>query len=447
MTSAEDQARLKAIEVALETRWPETAIEPTLERIAALVDILGSPQLSYPTIHIAGTNGKTSTARMIDSLLFNIGMRTGRYTSPHLESFLERISINGLPIDSKDFIFAYNDIALYLDLMDKKFETPISYFEAMTALAFVAFAEFPVDIGVIEAGMGGEWDATNVVEAAVSVITPIGFDHMAYLGNTLTEIARTKSGIIKEGSNVVLAQQQPDVATELMRRVAQVGANVAREGVEFSLTSRNVAVGGQLLTVKGLGGVYEDIFLPLHGKHQGENAATALVAVESFFGGQELDQEAVRTGFAQVASPGRCEVVHRDPTIILDAAHNPHGAKALAQTLENEFTFDEIIGVVGVFADKEVEEILRELEPIVNTLIVTESISPRALPVEDLARIAMKIFEPDRVIIEPRLQKAITSAISAAKSAENNESVGIVITGSVTTVGQSRAIIKGIENE
>ena len=270
---------------------------------------------------------------------------------------------------------------------------------------------------------------------------------MAYLGNTLTEIARTKSGIIKEGSNVVLAQQQPDVATELMRRVAQVGANVAREGVEFSLTSRNVAVGGQLLTVKGLGGVYEDIFLPLHGKHQGENAATALVAVESFFGGQELDQEAVRTGFAQVASPGRCEVVHRDPTIILDAAHNPHGAKALAQTLENEFTFDEIIGVVGVFADKEVEEILRELEPIVNTLIVTESISPRALPVEDLARIAMKIFEPDRVIIEPRLQKAITSAISAAKSAENNESVGIVITGSVTTVGQSRAIIKGIENE
>ncbi len=447
MTSADDQARLLAIEVALETRWPERKIEPTLERISALVDILGSPQLSFPTIHIAGTNGKTSTARMIDSLLFNIGMRTGRYTSPHLESFLERISINGLPIDSKDFIYAYNDIALYLELMDKKFDTPISYFEAMTAIGFVAFAEFPVDIGIIEAGMGGEWDATNVVEAAVSVMTPIGFDHMDYLGNTLTQIARTKGGIIKEGSNVVLAQQEPEVAVELMRRVAEVGAKVAREGIEFSLTSRNVAVGGQLITVKGLGGVYEDIFLPLHGKHQGENAASALATVESFFGGQELDQEAVRAGFAHVTSPGRCEIVHRNPTIILDAAHNPHGAKALAHTLENEFTFDAIIGVLAVFADKEVEAILRGLEPIVNTLIVTESISPRALAVGDLARLAMKIFEPDRVIIEPRLGSAISSAIARAKNANSCESIGIVVTGSVTTVGQGRAIIKGLVSE
>jgi dihydrofolate synthase/folylpolyglutamate synthase len=283
MTTAEDQARLHAIETALEARWPETRIAPSLERISALVDILGSPQLAYPTIHVAGTNGKTTTARMIDSLMNATGLRTGRFTSPHLESLLERIAINGEPIDPKFFIFAYNDVAPYLDLMDQKFDTPISFFEAMTALAFVAFSEWPVDIGIIEVGMGGEWDATNVVEAAVSVITPIGFDHTSYLGNTLTEIARTKGGIIKKGSSVVLAGQEPEAAVELMRRVAEVGAEVAREGIEYSLERRSVAVGGQLITIKGITGRYEDIFLPLHGKHQGANAATALVAVEAFF--------------------------------------------------------------------------------------------------------------------------------------------------------------------
>ncbi len=197
--SAEDQARVDAIEAALLARWPENRIAPTLERISALVDALGEPHLSYPTIHIGGTNGKTTTSRMIDSLLFSMGLRTGRFTSPHLETYRERIAINGEPIDPKDLIFAYNDIAAYFDFIDSKFENPISFFEAITALAFAAFAEHPIDIGVIEVGMGGEWDATNVVKADVSVITPIGLDHMEYLGNTLVEIAQTKAGIIKEG--------------------------------------------------------------------------------------------------------------------------------------------------------------------------------------------------------------------------------------------------------
>ena len=231
MISPDDQERVDAIEQALLARWPETRIAPTTERIAALVDILGSPQLTYPTIHIGGTNGKTTTSRMIDSLLFAHGLRTGRFTSPHLETYRERIAINGEPIDPKELIFTYNDIAAYLDLMDTKFEHPISFFEAVTALAFAAFAEHPVDVGVIEVGMGGLWDATNVVDADVSVLMPIGFDHMEYLGNTLHEIASTKAGIIKEGGFVVLAQQEPEAAKELIRKAAEVGADVVREGV------------------------------------------------------------------------------------------------------------------------------------------------------------------------------------------------------------------------
>jgi dihydrofolate synthase/folylpolyglutamate synthase len=447
MTTADDVARLTVIEAALEARWPETRIAPTLERIAALMDILGSPQLSYPTIHIAGTNGKTTTARMIDSLLHEMGLRTGRFTSPHLESFLERISINGKPINPKDFIFAYNDVSPYLELMDQRYDTPISFFESMTALAFVAFAEFPVDIGIIECGMGGEWDATNVVTPAVSVITPIGFDHMAYLGNTLSEIARTKSGIIKADSFVVLARQEPEAAVELLRRAAQLGVEVAREGVEYSLESRAIAVGGQLLSINGVSGRYDDIFLPLHGKHQAENAATALVAVESFFGGHELDSESVRAGFAAVASPGRCEIVLRNPTVILDAAHNPHGAKALADTLENEFTFDEIVGVFAAFTDKDVEGILRELEPVFNSIIVTTSTSARAMRASDVQQIAEMIFGPDRVRKIEHLPEAIKQAITDARSSISDETKGIVVTGSVVTVGEARAVLKRLSSE
>jgi dihydrofolate synthase/folylpolyglutamate synthase len=439
----EEKARIDAIEAALLARWPETRIAPTLERISALTDILGSPQLTYPTIHIGGTNGKTSTSRMVDSMLFEMGLRTGRFTSPHLESYLERISINGQPINAAELIFAYNDISPYLDLMDSKFENPISFFEAMTALAFAAFAEHPIDVGVIEVGMGGEWDATNVVQAGVSVITPIGLDHMEYLGNTLTEIAKTKGGILKTGGFGVLAQQEPEAAIELLRRAAEVGIDVAREGVEYSLASRAVAVGGQLISISGLNESFDDIFLPLHGKHQAANAATALVAVEAFFGDTALDHDAVRAGFAAVTSPGRCEVVHRDPTILLDAAHNPHGAKALAETIANEFTFDEVIGVVASFGDKDVRGILLELEPIMNEIIVTINSSPRAKKLSELEKLANEIFGKDRVTAIETLTAAIDQAIKDAKRPLSDDSVGVLITGSVITVGDSRTIING----
>ena len=440
--SPEDQVLIDDIEQKLLARWPETRIEPTLERIAALVDVLGSPQLTYPTIHIGGTNGKTTTSRMIDSLLFEMGLRTGRFTSPHLETYLERISINGQPIDPKELIFSYNDIAAYLDLMDSKFEHPISFFEAMTALAFVAFAEHPIDVGVIEVGMGGEWDATNVVDADVSVLMPINLDHTEYLGETLTEIAQTKAGIIKESGFVVLAQQEPEVAKELLKRAASVGADVAREGIEYAVLSRSLAVGGQLLTIQGAKDTYEDIFLPLHGKHQASNAAAALVAVEAFFGDQELDIEAVREGFAHVTSPGRCEVVHRDPTIILDAAHNPHGAAAIAETVQSEFTFDEVIGVVAPMGDKDVAGILLELEQVMDSIIVTSNSSPRAMSVADLEKIAVGIFGADRVFSSENLEGAIDKAVKDSIRPLSDDSIGILITGSVVSVGEARTYLR-----
>jgi dihydrofolate synthase/folylpolyglutamate synthase len=442
MISPDDQERIDAIEKALLARWPESRIAPSIERIAALVDILGSPQLTYPTIHVGGTNGKTTTTRMIDALLFAHGLRTGRFTSPHLETYLERIAINGQSIDPKELIFSFNDIAAYLDLMDEKFEHPISFFEAITALAFVAFAEHPIDVGVIEVGMGGQWDATNVVDADVSVIMPIGFDHMEYLGNTLHEIASTKAGIIKENGFIVLAQQEPEAAKELIRKAAEVGADVVREGIEYSVTSRAVAVGGQLLTIQGVNETYEEIFLPLHGRHQASNAAAALVAVEAFFGDQPLDIDAVRAGFASVVSPGRCEVVHRDPTIILDAAHNPHGAKALAETLRSEFNFDEIIAVVGILGDKDAAGIFKELEPIVDHVIVTQSSSERAMASSDVEKIASSVFGVDRVFETQDLFQAIDKAMSDSVRPLSEATVGVVITGSVVTVGQARSYLR-----
>jgi dihydrofolate synthase / folylpolyglutamate synthase len=438
----DDQARIDAIEKALLARWPENRIAPTLERISALVDMLGSPQLTYPTIHIGGTNGKTTTSRMIDSLLFEMGLRTGRFTSPHLESYLERISINGQPIDAKELIFSFNDISPYLDLMDTKFDNPISFFEAITALAFAAFAEHPIDVGVIEVGMGGTWDATNVVDADVSVIMPIGLDHTEYLGNTIAEIAATKAGIIKEQGFVVLAQQEPEAAVELLRRAAEVGADVAREGLEYSIESRAIAVGGQLISVTGLRGHYDDIFLPLHGKHQASNAAAALIAVEAFFGEQDLDIDAVRAGFANVTSPGRCEIVHRDPTIILDAAHNPHGAKAIAETIQSEFTFDEVTGIVALMADKDALGILQALEPVMNQIIVTANSAPRSMSVSDLEALAIKVFGADRVFSQPTLTDAIEKAIKDSVRPLSEESLAILITGSVVTVGEARSAVR-----
>ena len=359
---------------------------------------------------------------------------------------MERISIKGAPISPEVLIETYNDIALYLDLIDSRSDVPISYFEALTALAFVAFAENPVDIGIIEVGMGGDWDATNVVASSVSVLMPIGLDHTEYLGETIEEIASTKAGIIKSESHVVLAAQEPEVARILLAKVLEKSAIPYREGVEFALTRRDIAVGGQLISIRGVHGEYTDIYLPLHGAHQATNATIALATVEAFVG-VKLDDELVSSAFASVISPGRLEILHRDPTVIVDAAHNPHGAKALAQTLKSEFDFESIFCVLGILGEKDVLGTLKALEPVVDRLIVTMSDSPRALPVEELFASALTVFGSERVFSEADLNSAITYAMEQA-TLINQVSDGVsavVITGSVVTAGAARVILKKIE--
>ena len=442
-SSADLEELVAAVEVALLKRWPESRINPTMDRIAFLCDALGSPQLSYPTIHVGGTNGKTSTTRMIDSLMRALDFRTGRFTSPHLESILERISINNEPITPEGFIGVYNDIALYLDLTDERHDHPVSFFEAITAMAFVAFAEFPVDIGIIEVGMGGEWDATNVVNSAVSVIAPIGFDHMEYLGNTLEEIAQTKAGIIKPGSNVVLAAQEPAVAKILLERAGMLDATPFRQGVEFGLKSRALAYGGQQISLAGIYGSYDEIFLPLYGAHQAENASLALAAVEAFVG-KELDIEAVRLGFANATSPGRLEIGHSDPTVLIDAAHNPHGAIAASKTLRDEFDFAALYGVIAMLSDKDVKGFLEIMEPVLDRVIITTNSSPRAMSVAELEKVAVSIFGADRVSSEPTLDRAISRAIEETSTLNqvSELSNGVVVTGSVITAGEAKTILR-----
>ncbi len=435
--------RMHEVESELLARWPETRIDPSLDRIAALADILGSPQLSYPTIHIAGTNGKTTTTRLIDSLLFELGLRTGRFTSPHLQSILERVAINGSPISEGLFIKAYEDIYPYLGMIDEKMPHPISFFEAITALSFVAFAEYPVDVGIFECGMGGEWDSTNVIESKVSVVTPIGFDHMEYLGDTLEKIAQTKSGIIKENTFAVLAKQEREAAQVLIDRCLDTNSTPIREGVEFEVLKRSVAVGGQLISIRGVYGIYEDLFLPIHGRHQASNAATALATVEVFVGEHALDNELVRSAFAGATSPGRFEVVHRNPTVIIDAAHNPHGAKSLKETINSEFNFDLVIGLVAAMGDKDISGLLEELEPIMSKIIVTRNSSKRSATLDEIDTLARKIFGSDRVIAIDSLVEAINQGLSLAKDtiAIQDKSCALLITGSVVTAGEARTFL------
>ena len=435
--------RMHEVENELLARWPETRIDPSLDRIAALADILGSPQLSYPTIHIAGTNGKTTTTRLIDSLLFELGLRTGRFTSPHLQSILERVAINGSPISEGLFIKAYEDIYPYLGMIDEKMTHPISFFEAITALSFVAFAEYPVDVGIFECGMGGEWDSTNVIESKVSVVTPIGFDHMEYLGDTLEKIARTKSGIIKENTFAVLAKQEREAAQVLIDKCLDTNSTPIREGVEFEVLKRSVAVGGQLISIRGVYGIYEDLFLPLHGRHQASNAATAVATVEVFVGENALDNELVRSAFAGATSPGRFEVVHRNPTVIIDAAHNPHGAKSLKETINSEFNFDLVIGLVAAMGDKDISGLLEELEPVMSKIIVTSNSSKRSATLDEIETLARKIFGSDRVIPIDSLEEAINKGLSLAKDtiAIQDKSCALLITGSVVTAGESRTFL------
>ncbi|WP_253799384.1 bifunctional tetrahydrofolate synthase/dihydrofolate synthase [Kitasatospora paracochleata] len=438
-------AELRAVEVELSKRWPENKLEPSLDRIRALMDILGQPQNSYPSIHITGTNGKTSTARMVEQLLGAFELRTGRYTSPHVESVTERISLDGAPISAERFVETYREIEPYVQMVDAGQPIPMSFFEVLTGMAYACFADAPVDVAVVEVGMGGSWDATNVIDASVAVITPVGLDHTDKLGETTGLIAVEKSGIIKQGALAVVAQQPLDAAESILRRAVEMDATVAREGMEFGVIRREVAVGGQLVTLRGLGGhEYEDVFIPLHGAYQAHNAALALTAVEAFFGvggsaGGALDEEKVRRAFSGVSSPGRLEVVRRSPTVILDAAHNPHGAEAAVSALGEAFGFTKLVGVIATSGDKDVSGLLEAFEPVLAEVVVTQNSTHRAMPVDRLAALAVEIFGEDRVQVEPRLDDAIEAAITLAEE-EDLGGAGVLVTGSVITVGEARLL-------
>jgi folylpolyglutamate synthase/dihydrofolate synthase len=460
------EERLRETELEIYARRPEHQISPTLDRIAMLVSLLGDPHRAFPVIHVTGTNGKTSMTRMIESLLRERGLRTGRFTSPHLISARERIAVDGVPLSAERFVELYDELLPYIQLTDDRQPAPLSFFEVLTGMMFAAFADAPVDVAVIEVGLGGRWDATNVADGAVAVVGPVAMDHMQWLGDTIEQIASEKAGIIKPGATAILAQQQVAAAEVLLQHAADVGATVAREGIEFGVLSREIAVGGQQLALRGLRGVYDDIFLPLFGAHQAGNAACALAAVEAFAGVSEtvaaagggslelgpglssgmLDPDLVREGFAKVSSPGRLEVLRRSPTVIADAAHNPAGMAATLEALTETFGFDRVIGVVAVSEDKDVAGLLEELEPVLDQIVVTSNSSPRSMPAPALAAAAREIFGEDRVIEHNRLDDAIEAAVTLADEASSGDddvlgSTAVLITGSVVTAGDARQLL------
>ena len=433
------------VEAALLARWPESRLEPSLDRIQALTELMGDPQHSYEVVHLTGTNGKTSTARMVDALVRARGLRTGRFTSPHVESMTERISVDGEPLDEEAFVRAYLDVAPFLDLVDAESPHPVSFFETTVAMAFAAFSDAPVDVAVVEVGMGGSWDATNVADGSVAVMTPVAVDHARYLGDRPVAIAIEKAGIIKPGAQVVIAEQEPEVAAAILARANEVGARLLREGVDFGVAHRAAAVGGQVVTLRGLRGEYE-VFLPLFGAHQAQNASLALAAAEALAGDQPLSAEIVAEAFGHVTSPGRLEIIRRGPTILLDAAHNPHGAAATVEALRDSFAFDPLVGVVGVMNDKDVEAILSEFEPVFSEIVCTQNSTQRSLPAEELAQVARDLFGEHRVRVATRLDDAIEQAVTLAETGgslgESIGSGGVLVTGSVVTVGEARTLLR-----
>ncbi len=441
----ETTRRMRQVEREILGRAPETDIMPSLDRIAAVMELMGEPQRTYPVIHLTGTNGKTSTTRIIETILREMGLRTGRFTSPHLHTMRERIALSGEPISADAFLATWSEVLPFIQIVDARSVEAggprMTYFEVLVAVAYAAFADAPVDVAVVEVGLGGSWDATNVADGAVAVVMPIDVDHQRFLGSTPEVIAVEKAGIIKADAVAVIATQLDEVRSVLTDRAIDVGARITLEGNDFGLLTREVAVGGQLFSMRGLAGDYDELFLPLHGLHQVHNAVTAIAAVEAFLGGgeQRLDPEVVRAGLAAVTSPGRLEIVRRSPTVVVDAAHNPAGARALAEALRDSFTFARVVGVVAILQDKDAEEMLDVLEPVLDEVVVTRTTSPRAMPAAALGRVAEEIFGENRVTVVDNLPDALDRAAELAD--EGGVAGGVLATGSVVTAAEVRMLL------
>jgi dihydrofolate synthase/folylpolyglutamate synthase len=440
---------LREVYAAILDRAPEHDFSPTLDRVRRVCDLLGDPQLAYRVVHVTGTNGKTSTARMIERLVREHGLRTGRFTSPHLTSVTERIAIDGEPISAERFVEVWQDIAPYVQMEDERSLAAggprMSFFEVLTVMAFAAFADAPVDVAVVEVGMGGTWDATNVVRPDVAVVTPISMDHERWLGHSLLDIAEEKAGIVKSGVTLVLAEQRPDADGVVLTVAAELGVRVVREGADLQVVEREPAIGGQVLTLRTVGGVYQDVFIPLHGAHQAHNALLALAATELLLrDGGALAGGMVEAAMADVDSPGRLELVRKSPTVLVDAAHNPAGAEALVDAVREVFAFERLVGVVGILQDKNAEHILSILEPLLDEVVVTRSGSARAYDVPALAEIAVEVFGEDRVHPVERLDNAIALAVDLAEAAVTGSSTGagVLVTGSITMVAEARMLLR-----
>lgn len=448
-----DRFSVESVYAELLARAPENKIEPRMEPMFRAMEILGEPNKAFPIIHITGTNGKTSTARMIESLLRAHDLRTGRYSSPHLISVTERIAIDGEPVDDETFVRIWDEIRPYLQIVDDelvaKGENRLTYFEAVTILGFAIFADTPVDVAIIEVGLGGITDATNVGDAQVSVITPISLDHTDLLGDTTELIAQEKIGILKSGGFLVSSAQPADAAQVLLEKARELQVPFRFQGVEFGVENRIVAVGGQQLDLQGLAGRYPGILLPLHGEHQAQNAAVALAAVEAFIGGgeTELNHELVLEGFGAATSPGRLEVIRTAPTVLLDAGHNPDGIRASAAAVKEAFGFSKLVLVVGILAEKDAEAMLHQLREeyldLVEDICITQSNSPRAIPAGELASMAIDAgFNEEDIFVTERLDDALEWAVGRAEASEDFGG-GVLVTGSITLVGETRMLLGG----
>lgn len=434
------QSQADRVYAELLARVGEANPQPRLEPTRRVVELLGDPQRSYPIIHITGTNGKTSTARIAESILRAHGLRTGLMTSPHLVRMNERIVIDGEPIGNEEFVANWVDIQPYLRMVDAELEAagelPVTFFEALTVLAFACFADAPVDVVVLEVGMGGEWDSTNVADGQVAVFTPIDLDHTHRLGATVAEIGATKAGIIKPAAIVVSAKQQPRALEAIQRAVDLTESSLELEGEGFALESTTIAVGGQVIDVRGIAGRYTELFLPLFGDHQAQNAAVAIAAVESFLGAgsQALDHDVLAEGLATATSPGRLQLLGTDPTVLIDAAHNPHGAKALAAALDTYFDFRELVIVMGILTDKDAHGIVDALAPHAARLHITQSHSDRAISADVLAdQVEEWVHEAQRLEFDT-LDAALAEARAWAAEAEGR---AVLVTGSITLIGEA----------
>lgn len=438
MTGAERAA--ERVYEELLTRVGEANPRPRIEPVRRLAELVGSPQLSYPVIQVAGTNGKTSTSRAIESLVRAHGLRTGLFTSPHLVDFTERFQIDGEPVSGKVLADAWDELRLPLQVLDAELEAEgmgaITFFEALAVLAFTLFADAPVDVAVIEVGMGGEWDATNIADAQVAVFTPIDLDHTAVLGPDVETIARTKSGIVKQGSTVVTASQAATALVELVEAAEREDAHIFVAGRDFDVTEDLLAVGGRQVSLRGLHGhEYDPAFVPLYGAHQALNVSLAVAAVEAFFGAERpLPEEVLDEGLGGLTSPGRLQLIGNEPIVYVDAAHNPHGAEALARAVTESFAFTELALVTGMMVDKDAEGVLGALLPITDALFLSPIDSPRSLEVEDLYQVAGG-FERDGVT---EVSESLVEALDAAREwAQQGDGRAVLVAGSVLLAGEA----------